>query len=480
METITHQWAEDEFGGARLGDERRVARLVAVAAQVLRNPSGKITKVFGTEAEREGAFRLVENEAVDTREIALAAHLSCARRGSGEPFVFVAVDETSLRFIDRTGQKRLGIVGARRVGATGLQVMTAMAISAEGLPLGLCGQEIWAREKRSKGKRKHDKRRVEQKETQRWLDVMSQARDVFEEEAHGTRTWFQLDRGGDAWPVLMEGLNAGQLFTVRAAYDRRLRGAEEEPRRHLWAELKSQSVLGEYELEVPARPARRANWHQRSIAARRGRTATMQLRTCEVTVDLLDERTSERHPATLFAVLAREAECSAQADEAIEWMLLTSHPVRTLADAKLVLWGYSHRWRIEEFHKAWKSGTCRVEDSQLRDRTHLQRWVTILASVAARAVRLTYLARSKPAAPATIELTEFEIEATLLANKRPRTAHGSIPAIAEMVMLLAKIGGYTGRSSGGPPGAIVITRGLQKIDLLADLLSVGVVKRTDQ
>jgi hypothetical protein len=36
---------------------------------------------------------------------------------------------------------------------------------------------------------------------------------------------------------------------------------------------------------------------------------------------------------------------------------LTSEPVTTLGAALDSRWIYGRRWRIEEFHKAWKSGT---------------------------------------------------------------------------------------------------------------------------
>lgn len=479
METTRDPWGEEEFGLAQLGDERRVQRLTSIAAQVLRVPGGRVTGVFSSSAEREGAFRLLENDAVDVEEIALAAHRACARRCADQPFAFVPVDETSLRLVDTKGNKRLGVVGARNIGATGLQVMTAMAVSPEGFPVGLCGQETWTRVKRSKGKKKHDTRKVASKETQHWLNVMQQVQEVFEKEAPKTRPWFQLDRAGDAWPVLLAGLKLNGQFTVRASHNRRLLTKEDGPRVYLWDQVESQLLLDEYELEVPARAVRRANWHQRTVPARRGRTARMQVRTCRVTVDTLDERTGTRRPARLYAVLAREAEATAQNDEAIEWLLLTSHPVRTREDARLVLKGYAQRWRIEEFHKAWKSGACKVEETQLRDRAHIERWATILASVAARIVRLTYLARTTPEAPATIELTEPEIEAILLANRRGPSFRNSV-TISQAVSMLAKIGGYTGTSSGGPPGAIVITRGLQRIELLAHLIACNIVRRSDQ
>ena len=40
----------------------------------------------------------------------------------------------------------------------------------------------------------------------------------------------------------------------------------------------------------------------------------------------------------------------------MKWLLLTSEPVESLAQTLRVIDIYTHRWRIEEFHKAWKTG----------------------------------------------------------------------------------------------------------------------------
>lgn len=469
MEKTAERWSREEFGRAQLGDKRRVERLAAVAARAFERPAGQVTAVFSDDADREGAFRLMGNGGVDPREVARAAHLACAQRSASQSFVFVPVDETSLNLTDTKRSKRLGLIGARFVGATGLQVMTAMAVSEEGVPLGLCGQKYWSRVKRSKGRRKHDKRKTEDKETQHWLSVMAEVREVYREEGGRTQPWFQIDREGDAWPVLLTGLDPSQRFTVRASWDRQLETPEDEPRRYLRSELEKQRVLGHYAVQVPSRPERRPS-KQRKAKARTGREAIMLVKAAKVTLSLFDEFTGKREPSTLWAVLAREEKQLHVPDEPVEWLLLTTVPVETFEQAAQVLFGYSQRWRIEDFHKAWKSGVCRVEDTQLRDRDAIIRWATVLASVAARIIRVTYLARENPDLAATVDFDKAEIDAILLGSKRTRHRLGEVPTMGELVTLLARIGGFTGKASGGPPGALVLARGFQRIQLLAEVL----------
>ena len=196
----------------------------------------------------------------------------------------------------------------------------------------------------------------------------------------------------------------------------------------------------------------------------------MLVKAAKVTLSLFDEFTGKREPSTLWAVLAREEKQLHVPDEPVEWLLLTTVPVETFEQAAQVLFGYSQRWRIEDFHKAWKSGVCRVEDTQLRDRDAIIRWATVLASVAARIIRVTYLARENPDLAATVDFDKAEIDAILLGSKRTRHRLGEVPTMGELVTLLARIGGFTGKASGGPPGALVLARGFQRIQLLAEVL----------
>jgi hypothetical protein len=110
----------------------------------------------------------------------------------------------------------------------------------------------------------------------------------------------------------------------------------------------------------------------------------------------------------MWAVLAREVGTVPRDEEPVEWLLLTNRPVKSLSMAKLVIRGYSYRWRIEDFHRTWKT-TCRVEDAQLRSAGAVERWAVTLAVVAMRIQRLMYLARTQPELPATEELTRDEI-----------------------------------------------------------------------
>jgi Transposase DNA-binding/Transposase DDE domain len=463
--TSHERWATQEYSGANLDDPRRVRRMVQMAARMAEQPGGCVTAVFDRSAEREGAFRFLENPDVDPNEVARSAHFAGAQRCFGQPYVFVPVDGSSLNLTDRTGRKGLGVVGTRQTRARGVIVMTALAVLPGGMPVGVLGQEYWIRPPAKKKRRPHQKRMVKQTETQKWLDTMEQAREALAHEAPGTKPWFQLDRGGDAWPVILDVLRPGELATIRANHDRQLVGTS----KRLWERLASQPVLTTYDYIVPRSAGRPERW------------MVLQIRAARVELDLFDTDLRKHVRAPLWAVLVRESRITAKAGEPVEWLLLTTFPVKTEQDALLVADGYAQRWRVEDFHKAWKSGACKVEENQLRDFDNVKRWAVLQASLAVRILRLAHVARTTPKQPATVELSLGEIQAIAIDREQPvpLTSHASsIPTIATAVTWLAEIGGYTGKSSGGPPGAKVLARGLLRIEALAAALDSKLVRPT--
>jgi hypothetical protein len=418
-----------------------------------------VTEVFGNDAERQGAYGLLESRGVATPAVAKGMFQACARRCAGEPLVFCATDGSSLTLVDRSKQK-FGPIGSRNFGAQGLKVISALAVSAEGVTLGLTGQVWWVRSKRRPSKHRHD-RKTEQKEIRHWLAAMEQTREVMQSHAPNTRVWFQLDREGDAWPILQQADAGEQWFTVRGNHDRRVLLPNGE-KIHLRTLVRRQPIVSRYSLPVAPGPHRQA------------RTATMVVRACKATLDFRDKRTGRHFSKTVNVMLAREHGTTPKGEKPIDWLLLTNRPVGTEQDLQQIVFGYSQRWRIEEFHRSWKSGACRVEESQLRSSDSVIKWATILAAVATRVERLKLLSRQEPDRPATDELSAIELRALKLlrfgksANKR--AAQATVPTLAEAALWIAQLGGYTGKSSGGPPGSVTLARGLTQLHAAARAL----------
>lgn len=450
-------WARDEFGGARLGDRRRVERLVAVAAESCRRPSGTVAKAMSTASAREGAYRLVENDEISAAAIGAASHEACARRCVAEKTVIVPVDTTSLSVADPQGKRGFGPVGASRHKTRGVHVMSALAVDRTGVTLGLLAQHWWVR--REPGRRRpggrHDPRPREERESFNWVHALREATARIRETGKACTPWFQMDRGADCLTVLQYAEQAELHVTVRAMNERRIRWPDGRLS-HVQPTMARQRVAGTYPVDVPERPGQVA------------RRAAMAVRVACLPVELRVTR-KHRRVVPIYFVLATEVSAPRGA-KPLRWLLMTNRAVLTMRDVADVVRAYTQRWRIEEFHRAWKSGACDVERSQLRTRDHFTKWATIMAAVAARAETIKQRSRSTPDEPASVLYSRDEIEAALLLRGED-PASGERLTLAEMTRFVAIFGGYMGSKKSRPPGTQLIQRGLEYLEGAAAVLA---------
>ena len=91
-----------------------------------------------------------------------------------------------------------------------------------------------------------------------------------------------------------------------------------------------------------------------------------------------------------------------------------------------------------------------------------------------RIERIKYLSRSEPELPAKIEFSTYEIKATIMLKrsekKRTEQVPNRMPTMGQITRWIADLGGYAGKSSGGPPGSTVIGRGLERVEVAALVL----------
>ena len=445
-----HDWATGEFGHAVLGDERRTRRLIGIARGVLMRPGGTIGAVFDNLAELHGAYDFVENDAVPPAAIGAAMGVATATRARAFAMVWIATDGSSVTVADRKRGKETGRVGASTFATRGDKIHSALVLDPDGIPLGLCAQTQWQRGK-APTKVARNRLPTQDKETQRWLDVRATVRDLLIAHAPAVTRHFLHDREADAWPLLLDAVagEPGEYTTIRGQWDRRLvtdEATEDAPTRYLREALATSGILGTYELAVSAGPKRTA------------RTAVMEVRACRVTLDLKDKRTDQHHAAPVYAVCTREVSAVPKGDKAVEWLLLTTYPVTNLEAARWVIAGYSKRWRIEQFHLAWKSAGTDVESTQLEAADHRARWGLILAAVAVALLRWQLLGRDQPTTPAATEFTPEQVEAVRDLQTRDEVPAQGTVTVGQMVRAIAFLGGWTGAKA-RPPGTKILVRG---------------------
>jgi hypothetical protein len=453
-------WARNEFGATDLGDVRRTKRLVTMAIGAARRPSGKVSVVFDRSREREGAYDFLESPHVDADAVASSVFDATLRRARGLETAFVAIDGSSLSLTDETGSKGFGPVGSPNREVTGLLMMNALAITREGVPLGLIDQLWWNRAPANERTRRERMkanavRPFEDKET---FHVLRAARNAIARlAAGGTRAWIVVDREADNRDILLGLHEADCLFTVRGGkYDRRVLDEETSKVQEL---LDAEPSLGTYEVEAKRRGGAR-------------KKVIVDIRAAQVTLRFSAYGNQAAGGLRLYAVRIRDA---SGAPDGPDWLLYTNVPVLSAEHARAIVASYEMRWRVEEFHRTWKQGQCNVEDAQLHTEQAVIVWATILAAIATRIERLKYLSRQTPDVPATIELRPEEVEALKLDQKRRWTKPRRVPkepTIAVATRWVAELGGWIGPRN-GPPGSVTLARGLERLGYLVEGIALA-------
>ena len=437
-------WAQREFGHAQLHDERRTRRLVRIAEMAAHQPAAAVTQLCANlPREVDAAYDFFENANVCADAIAHAHHVASALRCRGFNFVFLAVDGSSFVFPDADGVGRLG---TKKSKTRGIKSMFGLAISPTGVPLGVLGQCLWGRAS-VVSKHCHN-RDINDKETKYWHQVLQQAEDVMAEQAPGVKLWAQADRDADSWSVVLRAVQRSEAHwtTIRAKANRKLVAD---------AHGQDESESGGKLFDALERAALDATWQMAVTAGpnRQARTATMHLKWVEVTLDLRDKISKEHHAAPVFALLSEEVGTTPQGEKPLRWLLLTTHPIRSADDARLVLYGYSLRWRIEGLHAALKDRGCELEESELGSKDNLERFIAVMLAVGVRLMRCVYLGRACAEQPATVEFSTDELQALLLAHDREPDEAASL-TMGEVVVMIGKLGGHVGNAAKRPIGFV--------------------------
>ena len=134
----------------------------------------------------------------------------------------------------------------------GFLLHSALALTVEGVPLGLVGQIAWARDSKTRGKSAHRKQlSIEEKESYRWLQIQQQIRTRVPD---GTRTVLIGDRELDIYDRFIAPRDSQQHVLVRAAWDRKLTDPSNQ---HLWQAAEAAPMVGTMTITVPRKPGQR-------------------------------------------------------------------------------------------------------------------------------------------------------------------------------------------------------------------------------
>lgn len=337
----------------------------------------------------------------------------------------------------------IGKLASRRV--CGILMHSSLAVTTEGLPLGLAAVKFWTRNK-FKGcnalKKSVNPTRVpiEKKESFRWLQNLRQSTELFDDPARCVHIG---DRESDIYELFCTAHDLGTHFLLRTCVDR-LAGDGE----HTIAdEMDEVRVKGLHRIEVRDQKGNVSE-------------AVLEIRYRRIRV-LPPIGKQNRYPALSLTVIHAHERETPSGRKPIEWKLITDLAVASRQEAIEKLDWYAMRWKIETFHKILKSG-CKAEESKLRTADRLTNLIAVFCILSWRVFWMTMINRTMPEESAQTVLTQTEIEVLdHLIKDSQRTAPAMPPA--RYLVKLAQLGGYLARASDPPPGNTVMWRGLRRL-----------------
>ena len=165
-------WAGIEFGDADPGDVRLNRRLVSLATDLAHRSQTSFPQALKP-AQLKAACRFFDNEQADTESI-LAPHIMQTARHMSQMKVVLAIQDTTEFNLSHL-PKTEGLGHCTGNNLHGFMMHGLLAVSPEGLPLGVPGLKTWVRKKDDSGKEDKNRKRfrpVGEKESVKWLEPL--------------------------------------------------------------------------------------------------------------------------------------------------------------------------------------------------------------------------------------------------------------------------------------------------------------------
>lgn len=390
----------------------------------------RVRRLGGDRAGEIRLTRFLRNASVTSKAMIEAAGVRTAERCRGRRVL--AIQDTTV---------------VRSRGGGGLYLHAVVAVDAEtDAILGLIDGTFLNRTKGKRGTRKD--RPITDKESQRWLDGATRAGEVC---AGADRITMVADRESDIFEAFALRPHGVELV-VRAAHDRSLGDGG-----RLFAMLDGRDEAGRVEIDLPARPGRRA------------RAARLAVRFAPVALNRPSRpKGGPELPGAveLMVVDVRELDAPRGA-KPIHWRLLTTQPVTDLAAALAIVDLYRRRWAIEQLFRTLKTRGFDVEGLLIEDEAPRVKLITA-ALIAAVTIQQLVHARDGTAAGGAIRpaLDAFDADDIPLLEaysdrlegktERQKNQHPK-GSLAHAAWVCARLGGWN--CYYGKPGPITMLNG---------------------
>nr|WP_243113148.1 IS4 family transposase [Blautia sp. OM05-6] len=403
-------------------DQRLKSRFFKIIDAFAASPGKSTWAATGSRSSAKAAYRFFSNSEISKDELldsisrATVEKIKCA----DAEWILAVQDTTAVGFGDRKAIQGMGYDCSTE--QRGMLVHSCIAVTDQGIPLGIIYQETNTREKPkddSQTKEQKRSRPIEEKENFRWLDSM---RETLLRMPADIPILTVCDREGDFYEFFSEAADLKANFLIRIVQNRMVDDGKK-----IFHELRSSPVAG----SMVVRMSRNPKEHIPS------RNIKMDYHCKKVTI-YRPQRRKEKHlreKLELTAIYVHES-----GKKGTEWFLLTTVTVKSEKE---------------------------IEKNQAREYGRLSFLTLLYSVIAMQILNLTYLGKICPEISSGIVFVEEEWKVLCCCARKSKEIPESY-SLKEAIYDLGVLGGTKGAPSDGMPGVRSIWQGL---DVLYSLLA---------
>jgi len=329
---------------------------------------------------KKATYRLIDNDNVTPGVLIMSHRQQTIERMKGQDIILAAQDTTKLDYTSHPYIKGIGLYSSKAY-ERGILVHSTLAVTPDGIPLGLLNQKVWTRDSIDSGKSsKRYQLSTKDKESSKWLEAFDSSLQGIPD---STTVITVCNREADMFDFISKLLLERKHFLIRDVQNRLIAGEH----RLLKSEVEASPIAGEILVHI-----------SRNVESKKlPREARLSVRYCPVTIKppLRLKNDKSLSNLQLHALLAKETAPPEDIKAPIKWLLLTSFPKKSKEDAVEKIKWYKQRWKIERFHFVLKSG-CKIESCQFETVEQLYNALAIYSIIAWRLLFLTYESRMNP------------------------------------------------------------------------------------
>ena len=456
--------ASPDFSAATFSDPLLGVRLRILTTDLEKRPGCALPQACRSPAALKGAYRFLAHPAVGVANLLPAFLRPGIHALARQRAVIVPHDTTTFNFSHLESASGLGFINDSET-ARGIHLHSSLLLDRDGNLVGIAALQFWVRAQfRAETDAQVRQLPIEAKESHKWLRGMRAVHEAFAAVTDTPpRVIHVMDREGDIHEVFQEVRQLGADAVIRCAQDRRVEGDACNPIDYSKKRVAAQAALGTMTIRVP----RQTGGY---------RQALVEVRALDLRLRPHQGKHKSRRPVALGLIEIREISAPPAGEAKASWWLWTTLRVRRVRQVKRVLQIYKARWRLEDYHRALKTG-CQVEKLRLPDGDKLMKALAIQAYVATRVVRIRDCAKSDPEqdCAACFSADEWQLLFARQQQRPWRPADGQ-PTLGAVVKWLARLGGHQGRANDPCPGAECLAKALYALDLLLQGRDLGIAQ----